>query len=159
MAPAATIGLHTLLRTTLRAGLLAGTLDALAGMGLFYNATGRNPLGVFPYIASGVFGPSALTGGSPMLALGVLFHYLIALSFALFFVLLPARVSWLRRNWMLAGLLYGVFVWVVMNLGVLPLSNVTRGPFNLARAALNMAVLVISVGLPISWVTNQRHHR
>jgi hypothetical protein len=146
---------QSLLRTCLQAGLLAGTLDGIAGLWLYYNATGKNPLGVFPYIASGVFGRAAFGGGGPMLAWGIFFHYLIATLFAVFFVLIAGQVRWLRQHWVLAGLLYGAFVWAVMNLGVVPLSNVSRGPFNLANAILNLGILLVSVGLPISWITNR----
>lgn len=155
MASSATLRSSSLFRTSLQAGLLAGTLDGLAGMGLFYNATGQNPLGVFPYIASGVFGRSAFGAGWPMLVWGILFHYLIALSFAFFFGWLSEQIGWVRRHWVLAGLLYGAFVWMVMNLAVVPLSQVSRGPFTLAGAALNLGVLFISVGLPISWLISR----
>lgn len=144
-----------LLRTGIPAGLLAGTLDGIAGLGLYYSATGKNPLGVFPYIASGVFGPTAFEGGWQMTAWGLFFHYLIAMIFALFFVWAFGRTRWLRQNWIAVGIFYGAFVWIVMNLGVLPLSNVSRAPFNLGRAALNMGILMISVGLPVSWLTSR----
>ncbi|HVE60655.1 MAG TPA: hypothetical protein VNA26_02470, partial [Chitinophagaceae bacterium] len=69
----------------LKAGLLVGTLDILAAFLDYYISTNKNPLNVFTFIASGVFGKKAFTGGSSMIILGAVFHFIIALAFTLFF--------------------------------------------------------------------------
>lgn len=145
--------------TILQAALLVGTLDGLAGMLLYYRATGRNPLGVFPYIASGVFGKAAFTGDDLMLVAGVLFHYFIAFCFTVFFFWLYLRWRGLRQQKVLVGVLYGLFVWAVMNLLVVPLSNVQRGPFNVVNAVINAVVLIGAIGLPLSLIAGRLYTR
>jgi len=54
-----------------KAGLLVGTLDILAALFHYYISTHKNPLNVFKYIASGVFGKKAFTSGSSMITWGV----------------------------------------------------------------------------------------
>lgn len=69
----------------IKAGLLAGTLDISAACVQYYMKTGKNPDYVLKYVASGAFGKDAFTGGIVMSMAGLLFHYLIAFSFTLFF--------------------------------------------------------------------------
>lgn len=119
------------------------------------------PAGVFAYIASGVFGKAAFDGHPSMLLAGLLFHYGIAGSgcFTLFFGWLAARWSGLRQRKRLVGMLYGGFVWAVMNGLVVPLSNVQRGLFNLTNAVVNAVVLVLTVGLPLAFMADRFYVR
>ncbi|MBD2757597.1 DUF1440 domain-containing protein [Spirosoma validum] len=143
------------IRTILRAGLIAGLLDALAAMGMFMVRGGKNPAVVWKYVASSVFGKEALTRGTGMVIWGLVFHFLIALIWAsFFFVIYPA----LRRFIVtpaISGLLYGIFVWVVMNLVVLPLSYVTPQTFELSKVLIGSGIIMVCVGLPISLVVSK----
>ncbi|GAB3898961.1 hypothetical protein GCM10028803_19290 [Larkinella knui] len=140
------------LKTILLAGFTAGTLDILAAISLLGK---MKPIPVLNYIASGVFGKEAFAGGIEMAWLGLLFHYLIAFSFAIAYFLIFPYVPLLRKHKLLSGLLYGAVVWVVMNLVVVPMTNVSRGPIQLQSALLNMAILMICVGLPISFLVHR----
>ena len=131
--------------------LLAGTLDITAAMTNYVISTGKNPLQVLSYVASGVFGKSAFSGNPAMLAWGLFFHYCIALLVTSFFFWLSPRVGWLGRHKVLAGLLYGVGVWVVMNLLVVPSSQAPTPAFNPQQAFINAVILMVCIGLPISW--------
>ena len=75
----------------------------------------------------------AFDGGAGTAALGLLLHYVIALVWTVLFFLAARRFGALTRHPIPVGLSYGVVVWAVMNLIVLPLSNARRGPFNLRR--------------------------
>src|SRR5690606_31104960 len=59
--------------TIIMAGLIAGTLDALAAV-VVYSIP---PVSLFQFIASAAFGQIAFTGLSPYVWWGILFHYLI----------------------------------------------------------------------------------
>ncbi len=144
-------------KTILLAGLLAGTLDGLAACVDFVLRTGRSPVRVFQFIASGVFGAGAFSGGNAMAAWGVLFHYLIATSWAAAFVLAYPRLA--RVNAIVLGLLYGVVVWLVMNLVVLPLSNVPQSSPTAFGVAKGMVILMVCVGLPIALVARRGRGR
>jgi hypothetical protein len=134
----------------LKAGLLAGLLDILAAFATFYIKTGKNPVIILKFIASGVFGNTAFSGGLEMAGLGLLFHFVIAFLFAAIFVLV-ARILPETSVKLPAGILYGLFIWLVMNLIVVPLSGAPKQSFHLPDAILNAAILIICVGLPISY--------
>jgi len=135
----------------LKAGLLAGLLDILAAFANFYIKTGKNPVVILKFIASGVFGDSAFSGGTGMTILGLLIHFIIALLFATFFFTAVARILPVNSSKLLTGILYGLFIWLVMNLIIVPLSSAPKLPFNITDAALNAAILIVCVGLPISY--------
>lgn len=138
-------------KVILLTGFIAGSLD-LAGA--IISATIMNqkfPNKIFHYIASGVFGKAAFSGGSSMIIWGTLFHYLIAYTFTIFYFLIYPKVGFLASNKIVSGILYGAFVWVIINQIVVPLSNVTRGPFNITQAIVGMVVLILMIGLPIAF--------
>jgi hypothetical protein len=143
-------------RTIILTGLLAGTLDAIAAIVV----SQASPAAVFKFIASGAFGAGkAFSGGDVMIFWGVIFHYFIAFSWtALFFFMYPA-LPWMRKNKYITGLLYGIFVWIMMNRVVIPLSEIPQRPFNLKGALTGMSILMIAIGLPISILTHRYYLR
>lgn len=146
-------------RTILWAGLVAGILDALAAMTMTIIRGGKDPLAVWRYVASGVFGPESLAGGTPMVAWGLVFHFFIALTFAALYYLIYPQLHRFISSPVAIGLLYGILIWLVMNRIVLPLSNIPAPtqPFDPARVAISMAIIMIMVGLPISLIVH-RHY-
>jgi hypothetical protein len=143
-------------RTIILTGLLAGTLDAVAAIVV----SQASPAAVFKYIASGAFGAGkAFSGGDIMIAWGVIFHYFIALSWTLLFFFIYPTLPWLKKNKYIAGLLYGIFVWVMMNRVVIPLSEIPQRPFNLKGALTGMSILMVAIGLPISILTHRYYLR
>jgi hypothetical protein len=74
------------------------------------------------YIASGALGMAAFEGGIATALLGVFFHLIISFVIAGVFILAADRMPLLRRNLIVGSLLYGLGVWIVMNMVVTPLS-------------------------------------
>ncbi|HEY5823575.1 MAG TPA: hypothetical protein VIT44_04375 [Cyclobacteriaceae bacterium] len=141
-------------KLVLTAGLLAGIMDGLAAM-IQTAIAGRSQGGLFRYIASGVFGNDAFTGSSTMIVYGILFHLFIAMGWTVvFYFLYPYLKQWFK-NPVLLGVLYGLFVWVMMNQIVLKLANTPKGPFNIKGAAIGATVLIFCIGLPISLMFNK----
>jgi uncharacterized membrane protein YagU involved in acid resistance len=136
----------------LRAGLLAGTLDILAAILIL--AKGK-AVATLKFVASGVFGKAAFSGGAGMVLSGAVFHYFIATSFAAGYFLAYPSLPFLQKNKWLSGILYGVIVWTVMNLLVVPLSNAPQSPFAWDSALKNMAILIVCIGLPIAWLADK----
>ena len=66
-----------MLKAILKTGLIAGTLDILAAIVILAK---MNAVGVLQYVASGVFGKEAFSGGTTMAIAGLIFHYIIAFS-------------------------------------------------------------------------------
>ena len=136
------------LPSALLTGLLAGTLDISAACAQYALMTHKPPVQILYYVASGAFGPAAMGGGVTMALAGLLVHYFIATFFACAFYWLAARWLGLLRRPVLAGLGYGVLVWVLMNVGVVPLTRIPARPFHLLPSAVGMGILMLCIGLP-----------
>lgn len=136
-----------LIITILITGLIAGTLDILAA--IFLLASG-DAARVLKFVASGVFGKSALEGGSEMAAWGLIFHYLIATSWTVLYFLIYPKLPFLRRNKWLNAIFFGAFVWAMMNLVVVPLSQIGWRGLEPIGAIKNVLILMFCIGLPIS---------
>ncbi|HZH00159.1 MAG TPA: hypothetical protein VEY32_03705, partial [Flavisolibacter sp.] len=52
----------------------------------------------------------------------------------------------------LTGILYGAFIWAVMNLVVVPLSGIGSRPFNWENALINLLILIVCMGIPLSFM-------
>ena len=139
----------------LQAGLIVGTLDILSAFIYYYIKTGKtNFLVIFKFIASGIFGKEAGAGGTAMILAGFILHYAIAFSFTIFFFWLYPKVKVMSRNRIVTAIVFGLFVWTLMNLVVVPLSNTVHRPFKIEGAIINMCILIICIGLPLSFMAN-----
>lgn len=143
-------------KTVLSSGLVAGTLDICTAI-TFHSLKNGAFFGerILKYVASGAFGKAAFDGGTEMIIAGLVFHFIIAFSFAILFYLLFPRIAFLRKQKVMGGVSYGLFAWCVMNLAVVPLSNVLRPPLTLAKAIPEMVILVCCIGIPISLITHK----
>lgn len=131
--------------------LIAGTLDILAAYMQVYISTGQVSKKMFNYIASGALGlESSMSGGWEVIALGIFFHYFIAFAFTLLFFLMYNKLKIGAINKYIAGILYGLFVWFVMNIVVLPLTKLPHITFNVNKAIIAALILIFMIGLPIS---------
>ena len=135
-------------RAVLLTGLVAGTLDIIAAIVHYFIKTQKNPIKIFNYIASGVFGKDAYGDDVWMPVFGLVFHYCIAIIFIAFFFLVYPKFKFLSRNIVLSGLLYGIFVWLVMNLIVVPLSNISSFPTSVVQSVIGCIILMFAIGLP-----------
>lgn len=139
------------LKSILLATLIAGTLDAAAAVAILGKF---NYIRVFQFIASGAFGPAAFTGGSEMVWAGVGFHYFITACFSGFYILLYQSFPVLRRLHLAGGALYGVFIWLIMNLLLLPRTHVAQAPVTAKSTFLNIGILILMIGVPIAYITH-----
>lgn len=111
-------------------------------------------------VASGLQGPEAFRGGWPSALLGLAAHCAILLVAATLYWLASARLVWSWRLPWLAGPLFGLTVWAVMNWLVVPWS---AAPFTLtytpASLLLGLLVHMALVGLPIALATRWGRQR
>jgi len=131
------------------AGLIAGAMDITAAF-VVYGFFGATPLRILQGIASGLLGPSAFEGGMGTAVLGLLCHFTIAFGAATVFFVLSRKIPFLTRQFLLAGVLYGVAVYFFMGRVVIPLSRVHRNPFSLKMMVIGIVIHIFCVGLPIS---------
>ncbi len=147
-----------LLSTIALAWLVAGTLDIAAAILYYTGASPARAARLLQGIGSGLLGDRAFAGGATTALLGLALHYLIALTWTLVLVVGFRIVAALRRHLVLTGIAHGVVVWSVMNLVVLPSSNVRHAPIRLRPAVAAAIILILCIGLPISLVVG-RHLR
>jgi hypothetical protein len=144
---------RNLLNAILITGFIAGTLDALAAMFSAYIQHDVTPDRVFRYVASGVFGKEAFSGGTPMALFGLLCHYTVAFGWSALFLTLFQKIKLLNQNKYIIGMAYGLFVLLAMNLIVVPLSNVPNSkPGSIALPQIFIHMFL--VGLPIALSAN-----
>jgi uncharacterized membrane protein YagU involved in acid resistance len=129
--------------------MLCGMLDALAAT-LSFRLRGVPPQRVWQNVASGLLGASAFQKGRKSAAIGLALHFTIALGAAGVFCLAATFVPLVLRSPIIAGALYGVAVFLAMNLIVLPLSAMPKRPSNAAVFVTQIIIHILFVGLPIS---------
>jgi hypothetical protein len=153
-SPASRIFSKPFVKAVLVVTAIAGTLDIIAAHLHIWAVTGRFPATLLKAIAGGALGrEQAMQGGAGMMALGLFFHFFISFAFTLLFFLLFPRVALLRRNSYVVGAVYGVFVSMVMNYIVLPLSALPWRPPNYTNihTYIGLGVLILIFGLPIAF--------
>lgn len=138
-------------------GIVAGTLDIIAAI-LIYAVILQKTTAtkILQSIASGFFKKEAYTGGSQMALYGFLFHYFIALIFAYIYFTIYPYISFLKKNTILSGFLYGIFVWIIMNIIVLPATFpvLPEKHFDFPLL-LSIIILIFCVGFPIAFITRK----
>jgi hypothetical protein len=140
------------LKTIAWAGLLVGTLDILSAIVNFKIATGKDPVLIFQYIASAVFGKEAYSGGLLMPVLGLIFHFIIAYIFTIIFFIIYPKLKLYKYSAILTGIAYGIIIWLAMNCIVVPLSKIGKFSFKLSNVLLQASILVVMIGIPLSFI-------
>jgi len=148
----------------LTAAVLVALLDGLYVVvvfaGLLHATTAAR---IFKGIARAVTGPAAATGGAATVALGILLHCSVALSWSIVWALAYESSAALRR-WTThklpaigIGVAYGICVWAGMRYLVLPLTQTPPGPLMTRGTALVLLAHIIVVGPPIVLAMRSRH--
>lgn len=141
------------LGTIALAGCVAGVLDIAASATVFL-AQGVPVERLLQGIASGALGPAAFKGGRVTAAVGLFFHFLIALVVAGLYYAASRRWMALIESPVLYGALYGAAVHLVMSRIVLPLSRAPKREFSIKMFLIQLAIHVLFVGVPIARVVS-----
>ena len=140
-----TAGRPKLLLPTLVGGAIAGTLDIIAAFISFGMDSPK-------FIAAGLIGRQAIRGGAPAWILGLLLHFFIAFSAAAIYCLASRKLEFLKEHFLVCGIFYGIAIYLVMNLVVLPLCALhATGPYQLRALLQGLIVHMSIIGLPISY--------
>jgi hypothetical protein len=138
-------------------GVLVGTFDAVDAIVFFGLRSGAPPGRIFQGIAAGLLGRErSLAGGLPTVLLGVLCHYTIATLIVTVYAAASRLIAVLRRHPFACGPIYGVAVFFVMNLIVIPLSAI-GGPvrFNGPGLANGLLIHVFGIGIPAAFMASR----
>ena len=133
------------------AGVIAGTLDITYAI-VVYGALGVPSARIFQSIASGLLGAAAYDGGIATALLGGVLHFSIAIVMAAGYLAFSLWVGRMRSAPLFSGFVYGVCLFLVMYLVVVPLSasSVTMPSGWLMVGALFAHTVL--VGIPIAAV-------
>ncbi|MGI8438504.1 MAG: hypothetical protein ACR2NX_16645 [Chthoniobacterales bacterium] len=138
------------LKAILLGGAIAGACDITYAI-TFWAFRGVAPTRVLLSVASGLLGANAFKGGHGIAFLGLALHFLIALIWAALYILVAQKIPLLTRRAFLCGLVYGAFIFAVMNLVVLPLSAFPRKvTFPFLATSTGLLVHIFLIGLPIA---------
>lgn len=143
------------LRAAVPAGLVAGTVDIGAASTINWVDPGL----ILRVIASGLLGRAARHEGSWVLGVGLLLQWAMSILIAAVFLIAATKLPVLLRRWVLAGMAYGVVVYVVMTYVVVPLSAAgLRSDFELLPMAENLVAMMV-FGLIVSYVAHRADSR
>jgi len=143
------------LSAVLLGGAMAGLLDILFAIS-FAAYNGMPPVRLLQVVASGLLGKAAFDGGVPVAILGLALHFVMSFLWAGAFVALARRIPALALRPVISGIAFGVVVFLVMRLVVLPLSAfpfpVTFKPLS---ATLDLLSHTLLFGIPIAWAARR----
>jgi hypothetical protein len=137
------------LRAIVWGGAGCAVLDGVAAS-VQFGLKGIRPLQVWQGVASGLLGERAFREGWVGGGFGLLLHFVIAFSAATMFVETCLQLPLLARAYWISGPLYGVIVFLVMNLAVVPLSRRPKRPASSQVIFVQLIIHVLFVGLPIA---------
>jgi hypothetical protein len=136
------------------AGSACAILDGLAAS-IQFGLIGIKPIRVWQGVASGLLGERAFRAGWLSGSMGLLLHVVIAFTAAAVFVEASRQIPFLARDYWISGPLYGVAVFLVMNLIVVPFSARPKRPTSSQAVLVQLIIHILFVGLPIALATNR----
>jgi hypothetical protein len=143
---------------TLQAIVWAGSACAILdgfGATIQLGLMGIKPVRVWQGVASGLLGERAFQEGWLSGSLGLLLHFVIAFTAATVFVAASGRIPFLAQDYWISGPLYGVAVFLVMNLIVVPLSARPKRQVSSQAVVVQFIIHIFFVGLPIALAVNR----
>jgi hypothetical protein len=129
-------------------GLIVGAMDITSAF-LLAISRGSTATRLLQFVASGLVGQKAFEGGVATAALGLGLHFAIAFSLVAVFYLISRRLPIVHRHAVIAGIIYGLIVFGVMNVIVLPLSA-AKPRHSLNGDLIQIGIHMFVIGLPTS---------
>lgn len=130
-------------------GAACGIFDGLAAT-THLALKGIKPVRVWQGVASGLLGDPAFRQGWVSGSFGLLLHFVIAVLAAAVFAVACGQIPLLARAYWISGPAYGVLVFLVMNLIVVPLSARHKRASSTPDKIIQLIIHVVFVGLPIA---------
>jgi len=134
----------------IKAWLIAGTIDICLAFLYSYLKNDVTPDKVLSYISRVAF-KNNISGQGLLIITGLLVHYIIALVWAMVYYRAARRNYLLRTNLWLDAVVYGIFVWGMMNLVALPTWTGKPVKLDPVNSPVNALILIVAIGLPMSY--------
>ena len=141
------------LRAILIAGLVVGVLDISSAFVIWWQrgvALQRGLQG----IAAGLLGAKSYEGGIATAGMGLALHFFIAFVVVSIFYLASRRITFLTKQAVVSGVLYGIGVYIVMYWLVLPKAFSTFR-HRLSNELLAVAIHIFLIGLPTAFIVRR----
>jgi hypothetical protein len=138
-----------------KATVIAGCLDITGACIQAYLSKNITPDILLKFIASGVFGKAAFSGGFEFMLFGLFMHFVIAFACTLTYFLIYPKLKLLQKNILLSSLFVALIAWAITARLVIPLSKIQAPAFDFTKALIAIAVLYFCIGLPITFFTKQ----
>ncbi len=121
--------------------LVAGMADLVFAMGFWWISHDVPPMRILQSIAAGWYGEASFAGGVQTAGVGALSHFAVIFLFIAAYRQMAKRIAGLRHRPVAMGLVYGLFLYLLMNFVVLPLSAAGMASFrNVAWVAASIAM-------------------
>jgi hypothetical protein len=133
-----------------------GVLDGLDAV-IYFGLRGVSPVRIFQAIAAGLLGRAAFQGGAATALLGGALHFTIAFAIVSVYFIASRRIASLVRHPFVWGPVYGVAVYLTMNLVVIPLSAAVRPTPALPTIVNGLMIHVFGVGIPAALCARAAH--
>jgi hypothetical protein len=148
---------NSLLRLSVIGGIISGFLHLLIQQGIVFGLILKTPIiSSLQFVASGIMGDAAFTGGLATALLGLVLDFIMITIMAGVFIFSADRIPLLRRNIMLGSILYGFGIFIVMNLIVLPLSAAPPLPAPPLWLLIELVLQhILLIGLPLGILVQQ----
>ena len=141
------------LRTILPAWLVVGTLDISSAF-IIWISRGVSPKRGLQGLVLPLLGPSTFEGGFGTAGLGLALHFFIAFVVVIVFYAASRQIPLLGQQAFLAGVLYGIAVYLVMYWIVLP-TAFPKFRHSISNDALAIAIHIVLIGLPTSLIVGR----
>ena len=132
------------------ATLICGTLDILFAV-ILTMWRGREPAAMLRFVASGPF-PDATNWGAAGSLLGLAVHFTLMAIMVAWFMVAARNVPPLTDKPWLAGIIYGLITYAVMNLIIVPLRFPAAWPPKPMAIATQLFAHIVLVGLPTAYI-------
>ncbi len=148
------------LKAIFLACLVAGTLDITYAIIMWGPVFGKiSALQLLQGIAGVLIGKSALTGSFATALLGLAIHYGISLAWAgIYFFIFPYLPLLARNKW-ISGILYGLVVWIMMQLLIVPLVKRQAYVFHWEAFIKNIAPMLLLFGPAIAIIIDRTYSK
>jgi hypothetical protein len=142
-----------------KATAIAGSLDITAASIQAYLSSSVTPDRLLRYIASGLFGADAYSGGVEYMAIGLFVHFLIVFACAVTYFFTYPTIRFLHISSWLSSFLVALAAWIITTRVIIPVSQIKPAPFNATKVLIAVAILYGCIGLPITLIANNYYSK
>src|SRR3954471_10037843 len=135
-------------RAIVLTALIVGAMDITSAFIMAWSR-GSTAMRLLQFVASGALGQRAFAGGYATAALGLAFHFVVAFAVVIVFNVARRNFALAREHPVASGIVYGLLIYAVMNLIVLPLSA-AKPRHALMPDLIQGAIHMFIIGLPTS---------